>query len=254
MARFKGKVAIITGAGSGMGRATAIEFAKDGATIVIVDLNEQGARETEKIVQEYNVPTKVIIGDISQKEAVQNIINSTVEEFKTIDILANIAGIPMTFTPLEEVEEEFWDKQMAINVKSAFLLAKYALPYLKNNDSKGSIVNIASIASVRPRPGITAYCAAKGALVQLSRSLALEVAHTGVRVNVINPGPAETPMLEKFYGNMDPVEGRKLYEDSVPIGRLCQPEDIAKMVAYLSSDDASFITGAVYNVDGGRGL
>ncbi|MDM5333510.1 SDR family oxidoreductase [Ureibacillus composti] len=254
MTKFQGKVAIITGAGSGMGRATAIELAKGGATVIIADLNENNAKHTQKLLEEYNVPTKIFVGDISKTETVQKIVNETVEEFKTIDIVANIAGMPMTFTPIEEVEEEFWDQQMAVNVKAAYLLSKYALPYLKNNESKGSIVNVASVATVRPRPGLTAYCASKGAIVALTRSLALEVANTGVRVNVINPGPAETPMLEKFYGNMDPVEGRKLYEDSVPIGRLCYPEDIAKMIAYLSSDDASFITGSVVNVDGGRGL
>ena len=254
MTKFQGKVAIITGAGSGMGRATAIELAKGGATVIIADLNENNAKQTQKLLEEYNVPTKIFVGDISKTETVQKIVNETVEEFKTIDIVANIAGMPMTFTPIEEVEEEFWDQQMAVNVKAAYLLSKYALPYLKNNESKGSIVNVASVATVRPRPGLTAYCASKGAIVALTRSLALEVANTGVRVNVINPGPAETPMLEKFYGNMDPVEGRKLYEDSVPIGRLCYPEDIAKMIAYLSSDDASFITGSVVNVDGGRGL
>jgi len=142
---------------------------------------------------------------------------------------------------------------MNVNAKGPFLTSKYPVPFMKKN-GKGSIINISSIASRRVRPGLTAYCASKGAVILLTEALAIELANSKVRVNAINPGPAETPMLPKFFASMDPVEGRKLYEESVPLGRLCQPEDIANMVAYLASEEASFITGATFNVDGGRGL
>ena len=250
--RFANKVAILTGAGSGMGRATAIQLASEGANVVLADINEAAAEETKQLVAEYNVGALVVVGDISQPEQSQAVIDKTVEKFGQIDILANIAGVPMAATPLESVEIDLWDKQMQVNVKGPYLLSKFALPFLK--ETKGNIVNIASIASIRPRPGLTAYCAAKGALVEFTRALALEVAPFKVRANIINPGPAETPMLEKFYSGQDPEAGRKVYEQSVPIGRLCYPEDIAKMIAYVASDDAAFITGAVMNVDGGRGL
>ncbi|WP_052131526.1 SDR family NAD(P)-dependent oxidoreductase [Planococcus sp. CAU13] len=250
--KFENKVFIITGAGSGMGRATALELAGEGAAIVIADINENNAIATKELVENIGARCKVVTGDISKQEIAKRVIDETVEEFGQIDVLANIAGMPMAFTEIEKVEEDFWEKQMAVNLKAPFLLSKYAIPHLKV--TKGSIVNVSSIASVRPRPGLSAYCASKGGLVELTRSIALELAPHGVRANVINPGPAETPMLEKFYNGLDPVEGRRIYTDSVPIGRLCTPEDIAKMIAYLSSHDASFITGSVFNVDGGRGL
>lgn len=250
--KYENKVVIITGAGSGMGRATALELAKEGATVVIADINEGNALSTKELVENLGARCKVITGDISKQEVAKRIIDETVEEFGQIDVLANIAGLPMAFTEIEKVEEDFWDKQIAVNLKAPFLLSKYAIPYLKA--TKGNIVNISSIASVRPRPGLSAYCASKGGLVEFTRSLALELAPHGVRANVINPGPAETPMLEKFYSGLDPIEGRKVYVDSVPIGRLCKPEDISSMIAYLASDAASFITGSVFNVDGGRGL
>lgn len=253
MGRLKNKVAIVTGAGSGMGQATAIQMAQEGATVVITDVREEPALQTAAKIEEAGGNYYTFIGDISKKDDVKRGVQETIDRFGQIDIVVNNAGIPMSFTPIEEVHEDFWDKQININAKSVFLTCKYVIPHMKSQKS-GSIINIASIATKRVRPGLTAYAAAKGAMILLSQTLAIEVASYGIRVNVINPGPAETPMLEGFFASMDPVEGRKLFEDSVPIGRLCEPEDIANMSVYLSSDEASFITGAVYDVDGGRGL
>ncbi|MCM3762088.1 SDR family oxidoreductase [Alkalihalobacillus oceani] len=253
MGKLSGRIAIITGAGSGLGQATALTFANEGATIVVAELREEAAASTVAKIEEGGGKAKAIIGDISNVDYVKKLIDETITEFGQIDILVNNAGVPMSFTPIEEVTEEQWDLQLNVNAKAAFLTSKYAIPHMKKK-GKGSIVNISSIASKRVRPGLTAYCAAKGAIVLLTQALAIEVANQGIRVNAINPGPAETPMLEKFFASMDPVEGRKLFENSVPIGRLCEPEDIANMSLYLCSDEASFITGAVYDVDGGRGL
>ncbi|NEU30906.1 SDR family oxidoreductase [bacterium LRH843] len=253
MGKLADKVAIITGAGSGMGQATALKMAKEGATVVIAERREEAAQETADKIKQIGGTCKIVIGDISDSKQVEQLVASTIDEYGQIDILVNNAGVPMAATPIEEVSEELWDLQMNVNVKAAYLTSKNVIPHMKSR-GKGSIVNISSIASKRVRPGLSAYIAAKGAINLFTKALAIELAGHGIRVNSINPGPAETPMLEKFYASMDADVGRKIYEDSVPLGRLCQPEDIANMNVFLASDDASFITGAIYDVDGGRGL
>lgn len=253
MGKLLNQVAFVTGAGSGLGRGTAIRLAKEGAKVVIADLREGSAQETLFLIEQAGGTGIVVQVDVSNSQSVKNAIETTVNQYGQIDIIVNNAGAPMSFTPVEEVEEELWDLMMNVNAKGAYLTSKYAVPYMKKQ-GKGSIINISSIASKRVRSGLTAYCAAKGAVILLTQALAIELASSKIRVNAINPGPAETPMLPKFFASMDPVEGRKIYENSVPLGRICQPEDIASMVAYLASEEASFITGATFDVDGGRGL
>ncbi|MBP1933559.1 SDR family NAD(P)-dependent oxidoreductase [Ammoniphilus resinae] len=253
MGKLTNQVALVTGSGSGLGRGIAMKLASEGATVVIADLREGPAQETLHLIEQAGGKGIAVQVDVSNPEAVKNAIETVVSQLGQLDILVNNAGAPMSFTPVEEVSEELWDLMMDVNAKGPFLTSKYAVPYMKKN-GKGSIINISSIASRRVRPGLSAYCASKGAVILLTEALAIELANSKVRVNAINPGPAETPMLPKFFASMDPVEGRKLYEESVPLGRLCQPEDIANMVAYLASEEASFITGATFNVDGGRGL
>jgi len=253
MGKLTNQVAFVTGSGSGLGRGIAMKLASEGATVVIADLREGAAQETLHLIELAGGKGITVQVDVSNSESVKNAIETAVSQLGQLDILVNNAGAPMSFTPVEEVSEELWDLMMNVNAKGPFLTSKYAVPFMKKN-GKGSIINISSIASRRVRPGLTAYCASKGAVILLTEALAIELANSKVRVNAINPGPAETPMLPKFFASMDPVEGRKLYEESVPLGRLCQPEDIANMVAYLASEEASFITGATFNVDGGRGL
>lgn len=253
MSKLLNRVAIVTGSGSGIGQGIAKKMAEEGAIVVVADLREESAQETAKFITDNGGKSKAIICDVSRPEDVKRMVDSTIEEFGQIDILVNNAGAPMSFTPVEEVTESLWDLMMNVNAKGPFLTSKHVIPHMKAK-GRGSIINISSIASKRVRPGLTAYCASKGAVLLLTQSLAIELAKEGIRVNAINPGPAETPMLPKFFASMDPEEGRSLYENSVPLGRLCQPEDIAYMSAYLASDDASFITGAIFDVDGGRGL
>ncbi|QRG67541.1 SDR family oxidoreductase [Brevibacillus choshinensis] len=249
-----GKTAIVTGAGSGMGKAIATLFAEQGAKVVLADLNKAAAEQAAKELPEGTaLPVQT---DVADDESVAALVKETVSAFGSIDVLVNCAGVPQAFTPIEELSLEQWDRTMAVNTKSIFLTTRHAVPHMKAN-SKGSIINIASIAGIRARPGLNAYCASKGAAIMLSKALAIELAPYKIRVNVINPGPAETPMLGKFInGDEAEVEAGKkdIFISSVPLGTLIQPEDIAQAALYLASDLSKIVTGEVMNVDGGRGI
>lgn len=237
-----------------MGKAIATLFAVQGAKVVLADLNKAAAEQVAKELPDgaaHPVQT-----DVADDESVAALVKETVSTFGSIDVLVNCAGVPQAFTPIEELSLEQWDRTMAVNTKSIFLTARHAVPHMKAN-SKGSIINIASIAGIRARPGLNAYCASKGAAIMLSKALAIELAPFKIRVNVINPGPAETPMLGKFInGDEAEVEAGKkdIFISSVPLGTLIQPEDIAQAALYLASDLSKIVTGEVMNVDGGRGI
>lgn len=237
-----------------MGKAIATLFAEQGAKVVLADLNKAAAEQVAKELPEgaaHSVQT-----DVADDESVAALVKETVSTFGSIDVLVNCAGVPQAFTPIEELSLEQWDRTMAVNTKSIFLTARHAVPHMKSNN-KGSIINIASIAGIRARPGLNAYCASKGAAIMLSKALAIELAPYKIRVNVINPGPAETPMLGKFInGDEAEVEAGKkdIFISSVPLGTLIQPEDIAGAALYLASDLSKIVTGEVMNVDGGRGI
>lgn len=252
---LEGKTAVITGAGSGMGKAAAKLFAAQGANVVLSDINKDAADQTaEEIDRTGHV--KTVYTDVGDDESVQNLVKEALNEFEDIDILINCAGVPQFFTPIEEMSLSEWDKIMSVNLKSIFLTTRHLVPIMKRKE-KGSIINIASIAGIRARPGLNAYCASKGAAIMLTRALALELAPFKIRVNAINPGPAETPMLERFLpGDPQKVEEdkKKIFLESVPLGTLIQPEDIAQAALYLASDLARAVTGEIMNVDGGRGV
>ncbi|WNB92921.1 SDR family oxidoreductase [Bacillus sp. NEB1478] len=249
------KTAIITGAGSGMGKAAAKLFAAQGANVVLADLNIDAADQTAKEINQTG-QVLVIQTDVGDDESVQNLVNETFNTFEDMDVIVNCAGVPQFFTPIEEMSISEWEKIMSVNTKSIFLTTRHLVPYMKKK-GKGSIINIASIAGIRARPGLNAYCASKGAAIMLTKALALELAPFKIRVNAINPGPAETPMLGKFLpGDAQQVEEdkKKIFIDSVPLGTLIQPEDIAQAALYLASDLSKAVTGEIMNVDGGRGI
>lgn len=253
MTKLIEKVAIVTGAGSGIGQGIARKLASEGAKVIVSDLRIEAAEETVSLIEKENGIAEAVKADVSNSADVRQMIDSTVEKYGKIDVLVNNAGAAMSFTPVEDVSEELWDLMMNVNAKGAFLTSKYAVPYMKKQGN-GSIINIASIASKRARPGLNAYCASKGAVTLLTKALAIELAKENIRVNAINPGPADTPMMPEFIASMDEAEGRKMFEDSVPLGRMCRPDDIANIALYLASDDSSYATGAVFDVDGGRGI
>lgn len=251
---LEGKTAVVTGAASGMGKATARLFAEQGAQVVFADVNGEAAEKAAAGFDKNRA--RVIRTDVADVASVKAMVKGTLDAFGRVDVLVNCAGVPQAFTAIEELSLSEWDRIMSVNVKSIFLTAKYVVPIMKRRRS-GSIVNIASIAGVRARPGLNAYCASKGAALQLTRALALELAPYQIRVNAINPGPAETPMLGKFLKDDAATaeeQKKKVFLDSVPLGRLVQPEDVAWAALYLASDLAKMVTGEILNVDGGRGI
>ncbi|WJQ81357.1 SDR family oxidoreductase [Brevibacillus brevis] len=251
---LQGKTAIVTGAGSGMGKAIAKLFADEGANVILADLNKEAAVAVAQELPQGK--GHAVQTDVADDTSVAALVKETLEAYGSIDVLVNCAGVPQAFTPIEELTLEQWDRILSVNTKSIFLTTRHAVPCMKEK-GKGSIINIASIAGIRARPGLNAYCASKGAAIMLSKALAIELAPFQIRVNVINPGPAETPMLGKFInGDETEVEAGKkdIFISSVPLGMLIQPEDIAQAALYLASDLSKIVTGEVMNVDGGRGI
>jgi len=247
-----GKTAIVTGGASGIGKAIAALFCRQGAKIVVADLNGQGAADVAK---EFGAERALgVQADVASEASVAAMVGQAVERFGQVDILLNCAGIPQLATPIEEMKEAQWDRILNINVKSVFLTTKHVVPHMKRSGG-GAIVNIGSVVAVRPKPGLNAYCASKGAVVVLSESLALELAPYNIRVNVINPGAAETPMLSGFLKpGADLDQGKMAFSSFIPLRRLVQPEDVAEAALYLASPLSKIVTGTVINVDGGRAV
>jgi NAD(P)-dependent dehydrogenase (short-subunit alcohol dehydrogenase family) len=248
--RLNGKVAIVTGGASGIGRATALLFAKEGAAVAIVDLNEtEGEAVVQKIID--NGGNAIFVrADVSKAEDCQLAVRQTVEKFGKLDILFNNAGIIRRATVVETSEEE-WDKVMAINVKSVFLLSKYAIPVMTEKGG-GVIVNTASGWGLAGGRKAAVYCASKGAVVLLTKAMALDHAAQNIRVNCICPGDTDTPMLRNEARQLSKPENQFLLESAQrPLGRIGKPEEIAQAALFLASGTSSFITGTALIVDGG---
>jgi 3-oxoacyl-[acyl-carrier protein] reductase len=250
--RLKDKVAIITGAGSGIGAATAVAMAAEGARVVVADVNEAGAKTTVQKIEGAGGHAVAMTADVTRAADNQALVERAVAAWGRLDIYFANAGVPQWKTDVEEVDEKTFDTIFDVNVKGVYLGAKYALPVMKRA-RRGVFLITASTAALRPRPGGQIYAASKGAVVTLAKALALEVAPHGVRVVAICPVATHTPMLPTFMGKQQvDDEGLKRYEATVPLGRLNQPDDIAHAAIFLASDAAAMITGSTLEVDGGR--
>jgi 3-oxoacyl-[acyl-carrier protein] reductase len=245
--RLQNKVALVTGAGSGFGKAIAETFAREGAKVAIVDINEGAAAH---VAQAIGGGAVAIHCDVAHKTDVDAAAEATVAAFGTIDILVNNAGTTHRNLPMLEVEEAEFDRVFAVNVKSIFLFAHAVVPLFRRK-GRGVIINIGSTAGIRPRPGLAWYNASKGAVNLLSKSMAVELAPDKIRVCALAPVAGETALLPTFLGTDDPAVRAK-FVASVPLGRLSVPQDVANAALFLASDEAEFLTGVVLEVDGGR--
>lgn len=243
--RLENKVAVVTGAASGFGEGIARRFAEEGARVVVADLNGAGAEAVARSIGEGAV---AFTGDVTRRADVEAMIATATKTFGGIDILVNNAGATHRNGPMLDVTEEAFDRIFAVNVKSIFLSTRVVVPLMTRG---GVIINTASTAGLRPRPGLTWYNASKGAVITATKSMAVELAPKRIRVNCLCPVAGETAMLADFMGE-DTPEMRAKFVASVPLGRLSTPRDIANAALYLASDEAAFITGVALEVDGGR--
>jgi 3-oxoacyl-[acyl-carrier protein] reductase len=243
--RLDGKTAIVTGGASGFGAGIARRFVREGAQVMVADLNGAAA---QTLAQETGARAHEV--DVSDDASVADMTAAAMKAWGRIDILVNNAGITHLPQPMEEVSEAEFDRVLAVNAKSVFLTARHIVPLMKVA-GRGAILNVASTAGVSPRPRLNWYNASKGWMITATRAMAVELAPTGIRVNAINPVAGETPLLKSFMGE-DTPEMRAKFLSTIPIGRFSTPEDMAAAALYLCSDEASMVTGVALNVDGGR--
>jgi 3-oxoacyl-[acyl-carrier protein] reductase len=246
--RLKNRIAIVTGAASGFGAEIARQYAIEGAKVALADINEAGAR---KVAAECGDDAIAVKCDVSRRADIDALVKRTVDRFGGLDIVVNNAGWTHRNGPLLDVDEATFDKVYAINVKSIFHMTHAVVPLLRKQ-KRGVILNIGSTAGMRPRPGLTWYNSSKGAVNLMSKSLAVELGPDNIRVNVLCPVMGETALLESFMGMPDTPENRKKFVATIPLGRLSKPIDIARAAVYLASDEAEFISGVEFPVDGAR--
>ena len=245
--RLKDKTAIVTGAGSGFGKGIAMRFAKEGARVGVIDINAEAARE---VASQIGNSAFAMEADVSIDGDVSRMVQKALDLWGQLDILVNNAGTTHRNQPMTEVTEEEYERIFAVNVKSVYLGARHVVPVMKKQGF-GVILNVASTAGVRPRPGLVWYNTSKGAMMTATKAMAIELAGEKIRVNAINPVAGETGMLHLFMGE-DTPEKRAQFISSIPLGRLSLPEDMANAALFLCSDEAEMITGLCMEVDGGR--
>ena len=250
--KLKDKVAIVTGGASGFGEGMARLFAQHGASVTVADIRKDASERVASEISATGGKAFAAIVDVTNGTQMQTMVQSTLDHFGKLDIMVNNAGTTHTSQPLLDVDEATFDRVFAVNVKSIFHAAKSVVPAFEKA-GRGVMLNISSTASVRPRPGLCWYNGSKGAVDLLTKSLAIELAPRKIRVCALNPSMGETPLMTEFLpGGIDTPETRAQILSSIPLGRFSQPEDVANAALFLVSDDASFITGACLDVDGGR--
>lgn len=249
--RLANKVAIVTGGGSGFGEGIAKRFAAEGASVAIGDLNLAAAERVASEIKTAGGKAVAVKADVTSNAEMKALVEQTVKAYGGLDSFVNNAGMPQRNAPLLNTDEATFDRIFAVNVKSIYLSAMHAVPEMRKRGG-GSFINIASTAGVRPRPGLVWYNGSKGAVITLTRAMAVELAPEQIRVNALNPVAGLTPMLKEFMGGEETEEMKAKFVSTIPIGRFSTPQDIANAALYFASDEANFITGVCMEVDGGR--
>jgi NAD(P)-dependent dehydrogenase (short-subunit alcohol dehydrogenase family) len=251
---FTGKIALITGAGNGIGRATALAFAKSGAKVVVVDRDVAGGEATAGIIRQQGGEALFVASDVTKSAEVRNYVKTALNAYGAIDCFFNNAGVEGKWAHTAEYDEDMFDAVIGVNVKGVFLGLRHVLPVMLQQ-KHGAIVNTASVAGLVATPGMPAYVASKHAVIGLTKTAAGEVARHGIRVNAVCPGPVDTRMIHSLETQLNPTDPESVsrrYQSAIPLGRYVTADEIANTVMFLCSDLAAAITGAQYVVDGGR--
>ncbi len=249
--RLKDKTAIVTGAASGFGEAIARRFAAEGASVLLCDINDESGEKVAASIGETGATARYVHADVADDAQVAAMIEAAVSAFGGLDILVNNAGMPQRNGPMLEVDEDTFDRIFAVNVKSLYLAARHAVPVFRARGG-GVMINMASTAGIRPRPGLVWYNGSKGAAAALTKAMAIELATDGIRVNALCPVAGDTPMLAEFLGGEVTKEMYDQFVSTVPLGRLSTPTDLANAALFLACDEAELLTGVCLPIDGGR--
>jgi 3-oxoacyl-[acyl-carrier protein] reductase len=249
MGQLAGKVAIITGAGSGFGTGMAEAYVREGAKVIVADINAEAG---ERVAKSLGANAKAVATDVANGASVQAMVQACVDSFGVPDIVINNAGTTHRNQPMLQVDEQTFDRVFNVNVKSIYHMAHAVVPVMRARGKGGLIINVGSTAGIRPRPGLCWYNSSKGAVNLLSKAMAVELAPDKIRVNALCPVMGATALLEDFMGMPDTPENRARFLSTIPLGRLCEPKDMAAAAVFLATDAAEFLTGLEMPIDGGR--